>query len=143
MLSSAGGQHRLKNVGTMLSKMYKCWCPVRSTPGPRLSVEVVTPCMRISVVEMGRSRDRLIFVVGIPMPEISRLYTETAPSVDLFTDSCQNSINCCFVSEYGMLYTLIFPVDSQCSCGWFAHGSRCQPVGERARCVTVCRLIAQ
>ena len=39
------------------------------------------PCVRISAVEMGRSRDRLILVVGISMPEISRLYAETTPGL--------------------------------------------------------------
>ena len=48
-------------------------------PGPRLIIKTVFPSMRISMLKIRRSRDRLIFNMGIPILVRRHLYIETAP----------------------------------------------------------------
>ena len=48
-------------------------------PGPRLNIKTVYPGIGIPMLKIRRSRDRLIFNMGIPIPVRRHLYTETVP----------------------------------------------------------------
>ena len=48
-------------------------------PGPRLYIKTVYPGIGIPTLKIRRSRDRLIFNMGIPILVRQHLYTETVP----------------------------------------------------------------
>ena len=50
-----------------------------TSPGPRLNIKMVFAGTRISMLKIRRSRDRLIFNMGIPILVRRHIYIETAP----------------------------------------------------------------
>ena len=72
------------------------------SPGPRLNIKTVFLRIGIPIIKIRRSRDRLIFVMGIPILVRRRLFIETAhisrwnelcSGNDLFTCELQWNLN--------------------------------------------------
>ena len=78
MASHMGG-HELHNTAALFISLNR-GRPCTGQPGPRLNIKTVFPCMGISMLKIRRSRDRLIFNIGIPILVRRHLYNETAPS---------------------------------------------------------------
>ena len=52
----------LEYLGATISINRGCW-----SPRPRLNIIGIFPCIGISIIKIGRSRDRLIFIMRIPV----------------------------------------------------------------------------
>ena len=71
-----------------IAKSFSCfvaWCfiggqQLDKLPGPHLNVNTVFSCMGIPTQKIRRSRDHLIFNMGIPALVRRHLYTDTVPS---------------------------------------------------------------
>ena len=58
----------------------RCYTQPTCRPGPSLNIKTVFPmCMGVPMLKIRRSRDRLIFNMGIPIPGKYGLYIEMAP----------------------------------------------------------------
>ena len=57
-----------------------CTLKMKQLPGPRLNIGTVFPGMGILMLKIRRSRNRLIFNMGIPILVRRHLYIETVPS---------------------------------------------------------------
>ena len=73
----SGPDHHQTISGTKLCHgQLMCWIP-----GPRLNIKTVFPRYGIHMLKIRRSRDRLIFNMGIPILVRRHLYIETVPSI--------------------------------------------------------------
>ena len=63
----------------MSRQKYAIW--LRITPRPRLNTKTVFPAMGVSIIKIGRSSDRHIFIMVIPKPVRRHLYFETPPGL--------------------------------------------------------------
>ena len=66
-------------------------CSYMTPPGPRLNIKTVFPRYGIPMLKKRRSRDRLIFNMGIAILVIRHLYIKTAPRHPL--ESHQRRLN--------------------------------------------------
>ena len=61
-----------------------------TTAGSRLNIKTVFPRYRIPMLKIRRSRDRLIFNIGIPILVRRYLYIDTTPSFSSYNESSLN-----------------------------------------------------